>query len=205
MREVYQYARTAFINTAIIALNLIVFLYLELLGSTEDGIFMIAHGAVFSPLLTEYHEYSRLLTSMFMHFGAAHLMNNMLILLLLGERLERALGHVRYLFFYLLSGIGAGLFSAEVHQYLGEIIIGAGASGAVFGVVGGLGAVLLRNRGHFGRLRGRQIGVILLFTLYYGISSSGIDNWAHLGGLASGFVLGILLYRRPKSAFGTSR
>ena len=126
MREVYQYARTAFINTAIIALNLIVFLYLEFLGSTEDGIFMIAHGAVFSPLLTEYHEYSRLLTSMFMHFGAAHLMNNMLILLLLGERLERALGHVRYLLFYLLSGIGAGLFSAEVHQYLGEIIIGAG-------------------------------------------------------------------------------
>lgn len=205
MKEAHQYLKTAFVNSAIIALNLIVFLFLEFLGSTEDGIFMIAHGAVFSPLLTENHEYGRLLTSMFMHFGAAHLMNNMLILLILGEKLEKALGHVKYLFFYLLCGIGAGLFSMKVHQLLGEIIIGAGASGAVFGVVGGIAGILFLTRGRLEWFTGRQMGVILLIMLYYGISSRGIDNWAHLGGLISGFILGILLYRRPQGLSGTSR
>ena len=174
MEEAVRYGKNAYMNTAIAAANILFFIYLELIGSTEDSIFMIAHGAMFSPLILGEHQYSRLITSVFMHFGAGHLMNNMLILLILGEKLERILGHIKYLIFYFLCGIAANLVSMGIHCYLGEIVVGAGASGAIFGVVGGL------------------------IVLYYGVSSSNIDNWAHLGGLASGILFGILMYRRPQ-------
>ena len=189
MEEILRYGRSAFINTAIAAANVLFFLYLELIGSTEDGIFMIAHGAMFSPLVLEKHQYGRLLTSIFMHFGVSHLMNNMLILLILGEKLERILGHAKYLIFYLMCGIAANLISMGVHQYLGEIVIGAGASGAIFGVIGGLVWAAARNRGRLQQLTSRQLGIILVIVLYYGFSSRNIDNWAHLGGLAAGILL----------------
>ena len=76
--------------------------------------------------------------------------------------------------------------------------MGAGASGAIFGVVGGLVWAVARNRGRLEQLTGRQLGVMLVIVLYYGVSSSNIDNWAHLGGLASGILFGILMYRRPQ-------
>lgn len=202
MEEILRYGRSAFINTAIAAANVLFFLYLELIGSTEDGIFMIAHGAMFSPLVLEKHQYGRLLTSIFMHFGVSHLMNNMLILLILGEKLERILGHAKYLIFYLMCGIAANLVSMGVHQYLGEIVIGAGASGAIFGVIGGLVWAAAKNRGRLQQLTSRQLGIILVIVLYYGFSSRNIDNWAHLGGLAAGILLCILMYRRPKAVRG---
>ena len=79
MEEAVRYGKNAYMNTAIAAANILFFIYLELIGSTEDSIFMIAHGAMFSPLILGEHQYSRLITSVFMHFGAGHLMNNMLI------------------------------------------------------------------------------------------------------------------------------
>ena len=198
MEEAVRYGKNAYMNTAIAAGNILFFIYLELIGSTEDSIFMIAHGAMFSPLILGEHQYSRLITSVFMHFGAGHLMNNMLILLILGEKLERILGHIKYLIFYFLCGIAANLVSMGIHCYLGEIVVGAGASGAIFGVVGGLVWAVARNRGRLEQLTGRQLGVMLVIVLYYGVSSSNIDNWAHLGGLASGILFGILMYRRPQ-------
>lgn len=64
-------------------------------------------------------------------------MNNMLVLFVLGDNLERALGHVKYLIFYLLCGVGANLVSMTVNLMTGSLSVGAGASGAIFGVVGG--------------------------------------------------------------------
>ena len=99
--------KTAYVNTAIIIINVLCFLYLELQGSTENAGFMLAHGAMFAPLVVDHGQYYRLVTSVFMHFGVSHLMNNMLVLFVLGDNLERALVHVKYLIFYLLCGVGA--------------------------------------------------------------------------------------------------
>ena len=70
--------------------------------------------------------------------AVSHIMNNMLILFILGDNLERALGHIKYLFFYLICGVGANIVSMAVN--LGEYrnVVSAGASGAIFGVIGGL-------------------------------------------------------------------
>ena len=72
------------------------------------------YGAVFAPFVILGGEYYRLFTAMFLHFGVSHLANNMLVLLLLGEKMERALGHIKYLIFYLTSGVAANSISLAV-------------------------------------------------------------------------------------------
>ena len=66
---------------------------------------------MYGPFVLQGHEYYRLLTSMFMHFGINHIVNNMLVLFVLGDNLERALGKVKYLIFYLICGVGANAVS----------------------------------------------------------------------------------------------
>ena len=194
--------KTAYVNTAIIIINVLCFLYLELQGSTENAGFMLAHGAMFAPLVVDHGQYYRLVTSVFMHFGVSHLRNNMLVLFVLGDNLERALGHVKYLIFYLLCGVGANLVSMTVNLMTGSLSVGAGASGAIFGVVGGLVYAVGVNRGRLEDLTSRQLGVMILLTLYHGFTSMNIDNAAHIGGLAAGILLGILLYRKPRRYMG---
>lgn len=194
--------KTAYVNTAIIIINVLCFLYLELQGSTENAGFMLAHGAMFAPLVVDHGQYYRLVTSVFMHFGVSHLLNNMLVLFVLGDNLERALGHVKYLIFYLLCGVGANLVSMTVNLMTGSLSVGAGASGAIFGVVGGLVYAVGVNRGRLEDLTSRQLGVMILLTLYHGFTSMNIDNAAHIGGLAAGILLGILLYRKPRRYMG---
>lgn len=195
MRENRQ---KAYVNGAIIAVNIIVFLYLEIVGSTQNTGFMIRKGAMYAPFIMAHGEYYRLFTSMFMHFGVAHLLNNMLVLFVLGDNLERALGKVKYLIFYLLSGVGANVVSLAMNLGTGNIgVVSAGASGAIFGVVGGLLYAVAANRGHLEDLSTRQLMILVLFTLYHGFTSAGIDNAAHIGGLLIGILLGILMYRKP--------
>ena len=193
---------TAYVNTAIIIINVLCFLYLELQGSTENAGFMLAHGAMFAPLVVDHGQYYRLVTSVFMHFGVSHLMNNMLVLFVLGDNLERALGHVKYLIFYLLCGVGANLVSMTVNLMMGSLSVGAGASGAICGGGGGLAHAVGGNRGRLEDLTSRQLGVMILLTLYHGFTSMNIDNAAHIGGLAAGILLGILLYRKPRRYMG---
>ena len=140
----------AYINGAIIILNIVYFLYLEIAGSSENSLFMIEKGALYLPLLIEKKQYYRLITSVFMHFGINHLLNNMLVLFVLGDNLERALGHLKYLLFYLLCGVGANCISVAFDMLTLQPVgasVSAGASGAIFGVVGGLAVAVARNRG----------------------------------------------------------
>lgn len=191
-----RYGKKAYVNGLLIALNVLFFLYLEIAGSSEDAYFMYTKGAMFAPAVLEDGEYYRLLTAMFMHFGIRHIMNNMLVLFVIGDNLERALGHVKYLIFYLLCGIGSNWVSMMVHP-ADTMTVSAGASGAIFGVVGGLLYVVTANRGQLEDLNTRQLVIMIFFSLYLGYTSTGVDNIAHLSGLVIGFVLAIILYHRP--------
>lgn len=189
--------RPAYINGVLIVVNILYFFWLEFHGSTENAAFMVEHGAMYVPLVVREGEYYRLLTAVFMHFGISHLVNNMVILFVLGDNLERALGKVKYLVFYLICGVGANVFSMVVSIREYELAVSAGASGAIFGVIGGLLYVVIRNRGRLEDLSTRQLALFVACSLYFGFTSTGIDNAAHVGGLVLGFLLAAIFYRNP--------
>ena len=185
-------------NKALVALNVIVFFILELLGDTEDAIFMYEHGAMFPIEVLETGQWYRLFTCMFLHFGIRHLGNNMVVLFFLGDNLERALGHVKYVVLYVLAGLCGSLLSAWMMLRSGAYAVSAGASGAIFGVMGGLIYVLIRNHGRLEDLTAKRLVFMAALSLYLGFTSTGVDNYAHLGGLLSGLALAVLLYRKKR-------
>lgn len=193
----------ALCTTVIIVINVAVFLILSLFGDTEDAVFMFQHGAMYEPMVTQQHEFYRIFTSMFLHFGITHLLNNMVLLGALGWNLELEIGKMRFLVIYLVSGIGGNLLSLYFGISAETYAVSAGASGAIFGLMGALLYVVIANRGRLGRLSGRGMLFMVILSLYFGFTSSGVDNWAHIGGLITGFVMAVILYRR-KNSYGDS-
>lgn len=190
--------KTSSMTMLLAGANVIVFLLLSLRGMTEDAEFMLRHGAMYVPYIAEGGEYYRLFTCMFLHFGFDHLMNNMIVLILVGWNLELTVGKIKYLVIYIGSGLCGNIVSAVWDIRMGEYVVSAGASGAVFGLIGALLYAALRDRGRSGGVSGRRLIFMILLMLYYGFSSTGVDNAAHVGGLLSGFLFAVLLYRKQK-------
>ena len=90
--------------------------------------------------------------------------------------------------------MGGNILSAWWDIQTGEYAVSAGASGAIFGLIGALLYVAIRNRGRIGDISGKGIIFMIILSLYYGFTSTGVDNMAHIGGVLSGFLLSILLY-----------
>lgn len=186
----------------LIVINVVVFFALSFQGMTEDVLFMLEKGAMYMPYVLEYGEYYRLVTSIFMHFGFEHLLNNMISLGFLGWQLEQEVGKIKFLLIYFISGIAGNVLSGVWEIATGEYAVSAGASGAVFGIIGALLYIAMRNHGRIGDVSGRGLLFMVVLTLYHGFTSTGVDNMAHIGGFVSGFILGILLYwkrRRRRS------
>ena len=188
----------ALCTTSLIIINAAVFLILTIFGDTEDGLYMMQHGAMYTPAIIQGHEYYRLFTCLFLHFGIDHLLNNMVILGALGWNLELEIGKVRFLIIYFVSGIAGNILSLRFDMMTGREVVSVGASGAVFGLMGALLYVVIANRGRLGRLSGRGMLIMVILSLYFGLTSSGVDNTAHIGGLVSGFVMAVILYRRKE-------
>ena len=185
-------------TTGLMVINVLVFFLLSLRGDTESGYFMLQYGAMYEPLVTDGHEYYRLITSLFLHFGIQHLLNNMVMLGALGYQLENEIGRIKFLLIYFISGIGGNLCSLYWNVSHGEQVISAGASGAIFGLMGALLYIVAVNRGRLGRLSGRGMLIMVALSLYFGLTSSGVDNSAHIGGLICGILITVLLYRRKR-------
>lgn len=181
------------VNLVIIAINIIVFLVLTIIGNTNDGLFMLQHGAAYTPYVLG-GEYYRLFTSMFLHFGFYHIAYNMLCLIFLGDVLETEVGPVRYLIIYILGGLAGNLFSMAMEFRTGVLHVSAGASGAIFAVVGAILYIVLRNKGQLGTITIRRLLLMIVVTLGQGFVDVGTDNAAHVGGLIAGFVLAVLVY-----------
>ena len=188
----------AICTVTLIVINIVVFFILTMFGDTEDAVFMLQHGAMYEPYIIEGHEYYRIFTCLFLHFGITHLLNNMVLLGALGWNLELEIGKVRFVIIYFASGIIGNIVSLFYNLTLEQPAVSAGASGAIFGLMGALLYVVIANRGRLGRLSGRGMLVMVILSLYFGLTSTGVDNLAHIGGLVSGFLLAVLLYRRKQ-------
>jgi len=181
--------------------NVAVFLGLSFIGMTEDGQFMLEHGAMYMPYILGYGEYYRIFTSMFLHFGVNHLVNNMISLFLFGINLEKEIGSVKFSVIYLGSGLLANILSGWYDIRTAHYVVSAGASGAIFGIIGALLYVAIRNKGRIGSISGQGLVVMILFSLYYGFTGVGVDNMAHVGGLIFGCLLGVTFYHKKKHKY----
>ena len=150
-------------------------------------------------------EWYRLFSHLFLHADPAHLTGNLLMLLLIGDITERAVGHLKYLILYICGGLFAAGVSMYVSYWRGSDIGSIGASGAIFSVVGLLLWVILRNSGKLEMLTTKKMLFLIAYTLYFGFTSTGVDNAAHVGGLIGGFLGGILFYRKRKGSAKEAR
>jgi rhomboid protease GluP len=179
----------------IVAVTSLVFVAIAAGGAgvaTVKPSYAIAHGSNFGPY-TLSGQWWRLLTSVFIHFGLAHFAFNMIVLVQTGRIAERLFGNVRFMALYLFAGLTGSLMSLLWHPAINS----AGASGAIFGVLGGLLAYVIRFSDSIPRSiylkHLRMAAVFICYNLFWGFTHRGIDNGAHVGGLIGGFMLACVL------------
>ncbi|SDX18548.1 rhomboid family intramembrane serine protease [Paenibacillus sp. CF384] len=178
-----SYLRLYPVTAAIIALNLLIYISDRYI---LDGV-LLERGFFYSEPNNNYFSLAepwRYVTAQFLHLSISHIFFNMFAVLVFAPPLERMLGHVKYLLFYLLCGIVGNLFSAIADSSTA----GAGASGAIYGVYGAYLYLALMKRSLDPDSR-KTVYTILIFGILYSIFAPGIGLWAHFGGLFAGFVL----------------
>ena len=175
----------------LIALNVILYIVPVLTNSYDT---IINNFCVYGPLI-KAGQYYRIITGAFLHGGILHLAFNCYALYVIGSQLESYLGKVRYLIIYLFSAVTASLFSMIFNSNPS-----IGASGAIFGLMGALVYFGYHYRVYLGNVLKSQIIPLILFNLLIGALSTGIDNFAHIGGLIGGLLITSALGIKYKSS-----
>ena len=183
-------AKNFIVTIILLIINLLLYFIPELLHFplTLDGVLNIG-GLTLSGI--EGGEYYRLITAAFLHFSLMHLVNNMLIFTLMGERVESILGHWRYIILCFFGAVLPNIVSFYYYRYMGENVLSAGASGLVFALNGAMIAAAIKKIP--GSLSIMRLIIYTLFSLNAGFNSASTNNIAHLSGLAAGFLLAFLL------------
>ena len=201
----------AWMNNLLIAVNVLVFAVgMAGTGRWRDPGSLYRAGALYAPLLLKGQGYYRLLTSIFLHADLSPLFNNMIVQFAGGEIVEKNLSHVRYGILYIVCGIGGNLVSVASDYFKGQYGYSVGASGAVFGVIGALLFMILREAmNRKGAAQGAsqarmkslviRAGLMTVYLLYSGWSNPVINQAAHVGGMVIGFVLTTVLLPRGDS------
>ena len=189
MQELRKYSYCS-VNIALAVLQAAIFALCVLTG---DKLYLA--GRCGTDLVLVQKEYRRLLTSVFLHAGLYHLGSNLFVQVFMGNAVERNLGHIKYLFLYIGSGVGGNIISVLYDRVRGVNTYSVGASGAVFGVMGALIVLIIKGRKKLrtGSSMLVRAGLAVFYAVYAGFRTPYTDNAAHLGGLAFGIVLGVLL------------
>lgn len=201
--EAYQvvYHTRPWLTYGLIALNAVIFGLLTLAGGSQNDATLQAFGAI-DPRLILQGEWWRLVAAMFLHAGIPHILFNMLSLYAIGTLAERLYGHLRFLLIYLGAGLIGSFVSFGYAVLTGNLdVLGVGASGAIFGVAGALVALRFHRSSllppAFRRQVSNAIIPLTLISLVFAYLTPHVDNSAHLGGLAGGILLGLILPLRP--------
>ncbi|MEZ0487935.1 rhomboid family intramembrane serine protease [Fibrella sp. GW2-5] len=201
LRDVFTPRDGYWITPIVMMVNIAVFAAMVLSGvdfMSPTGEDLVRWGANFTPL-TRAGEPWRLLTACFLHIGIIHLAVNMMSLRYLGMQIEPLVGSWRFLVAYLVTGLTGSLGSLWWH----DVAVSAGASGAIFGMVGVQLALvmtdLFNKEARKGLLKSTLsvIGINLLIGI-----SIGADNAAHIGGLLGGVVCGMSFYAGIRAELG---
>ncbi|MCL2377562.1 MAG: rhomboid family intramembrane serine protease [Defluviitaleaceae bacterium] len=168
-----------------VGINGIVLLLMYMAGYPADMWVPARFGAIVPALILEQGEWYRLFTAMFIHFGLAHFLTNVMGLVIFGTRVERYFGRLAFCLSYIFTGLMGSVFSLYFTRGYA-----AGASGAVYGLIGVIFA--------YTRITGRSIELMNWYIMFLfagmgiamGFMTDGVDNFGHLGGLVGGFIIG---------------
>lgn len=185
-REKYMRNNKPIITYILIFINIVMFVLMYMLGNgSENTNTLIDFGANYI-LLTKAGEYYRLITSGFLHIGVIHLLLNMYSLYIVGSQVEYFYGKVKYIIIYLFSLIMGSLFTVALSSVN---TVSAGASGAIFGLLGSILYFGIKYRGYIGNSLVNQIVPVVVLNLIIGFTTPGIGNAAHIGGLIGGYLI----------------
>lgn len=178
------------LTTILVLLNILIYVGFILFGDYQS----IVNDFCVSGYYIRSGEYYRLLTGIFLHGDLFHLLFNCYALWVIGSQIESYMGRTKYLAIYLFSGLMGSLFSITFSK-----IPSIGASGAIFGLLGSLLYFGYHYRVYLGTVIKSQIIPLILLNLLFGAVITGIDNFAHIGGLIGGILITIALGVKYKS------
>ena len=175
--------------TAILLLIMIIyFIILSLNGGSNNLETLVRFGALFPPLIKTSNQYYRLFTPIFMHIGIMHLF---------GTQLEKLMGHGKFLFFFLLTGLGGNLvtYFLSLNSVSAFSTVSAGASGSLFGLLGAFLYLIQRHREMITPEGRKSIVVLVILNLVLTLVVPSISITAHFGGLIIGYLLSYLFIK----------
>ena len=179
----------------LVVINAVVFLLTDLIFFREQE--SIAYYMAMNPMVvTKYGQYWRLITSMFYHFDIEHLLFNMLPLYFVGAMLEPFFGKVRFLGLYVVSGFFADattiLYNSIIVKENAQTVFAAGASGAVYGLIGAYVGVMVFFKDRLSKEEKIRLPLMVLILLFGNLSQEGVGHAAHFGGFIAGLVMGLM-------------
>jgi len=183
----------------ILGINLLLFGMMEVFGSSTDIETLLRFGAASYHFIFTFGEYHRLVTPIFLHIGVMHLIFNTTSLILFASRAERYFGHVRFAIIYMASGIVGNIAMVLTNEFS----VGAGASGAIFGIMGALLAFTKIRKKNVENFNATVLVMMIIVGTLTGFAGgfagmANVANSAHIGGLAAGLLLGWLLAPKDK-------
>ena len=185
--------RKPYLTWTLLSVNLLLWLLVEMSGGSTNTEVLLKFGAMEAQHIAA-GDYWRLFTATFLHSGLLHLSFNCIALFIFGHQLEQIYGHTRFIAIYFIAGLAGSATSYALSISAAPNTLGVGASGAVFGLLGGLVAFYTVHRDKFGAI-GRQsltgLLVIVAINVALGFVVPGIDNFAHIGGFVAGLLVGL--------------
>jgi len=175
--------KVPYVTLGIILINFVVFLLMYLFGKdSHDVQTLVKFGALYKPFVKN-GEFFRLITCAFVHIGVVHLLVNSYSLFIIGSQMESFLGKLKYSFVYIISALCGSLMSIVFHE-----TVSAGASGAIFGLLGSMLYFGYNYRVFLGNVLRSQIIPLIILNLVIGFFIPGVDVAAHVGGLLGGII-----------------
>lgn len=187
--------KNCYVTIIFVILNIFSYILYTILGEIVYNM-----GSLSAVDIIERQEYYRILSSTFLHAGIDHIIGNLLFLAILGDMLEKEIGHLAFGVIYLLSAIGGSLCSVLYELVSGQFYHTVGASGAVCGLLGALLILVIVHHGNFGVVSLPRMILALVYLIGSGLKSEIVNNAAHLGGLLVGvFSMIVICFFQKKN------
>lgn len=192
--KIFSY-KIPIVTYIIMAICIILFIMMEVFsGGSTNTATLLKYGANVD-VLVKNGEFYRLFTCIFLHIGIMHLICNMYSLYIIGREVENLFGKIKYIIIFILSGIFGSIMSIVFNHN----VVSAGASGAIFGLLGALLYFGINYRTYLGEAVKRSIIPTIIINLIIGVLSTGIDLAAHIGGLVGGVLVSMMVGIPDKS------